>query len=60
VVKKVEGVPDELLDPRASWVNKNWYDSNLQKVVEGFSQNFSSKYEGQVPEEIVSGGPKLE
>ncbi|WP_135546695.1 phosphoenolpyruvate carboxykinase (ATP) [Paenibacillus cymbidii] len=37
----VPGVPDELLDPRHSWGNKNDYDVNARQLKERFERNFA-------------------
>ena len=38
---EVEGVPSDVLDPRASWTDKNAYDTQALKLAKMFAQNFS-------------------
>ncbi|MEX0876117.1 MAG: phosphoenolpyruvate carboxykinase (ATP) [Phycisphaerales bacterium] len=52
---KVPGVPDEVLNPRNTWTDKNAYDAQCQKLAKLFREN-DAKYD--LPDEIRSGGPK--
>ena len=50
-------VPDEMLDARGMWSDKNAYDEAANKLAQMFADNFSSKYPN-MPSEIVNAGPK--
>ena len=53
------GVPDQILNPRNTWDNKEDYDVTAKKLAQQFIDNFKS-YEDKVPREIVkAGGPSL-
>ncbi len=41
VPEKVEGVPDMLLDPRRTWNDKDAYDTQADKLVQMFADNFA-------------------
>lgn len=50
------GVPQELLNPKTTWLDKDKYDETAQKLVEMFIQNFT-KY-NNFPANIIAAGPK--
>ena len=50
------GVPNQLLNPRATWDNKKSYDIMAKKVAAMFYENFKTKYP-DMPEEIIEAGP---
>jgi phosphoenolpyruvate carboxykinase (ATP) len=50
------GVPDEVLDPRNTWPDKNRYDASAKRLAALFVKNFE-KF-GSVSKEIVEAGPK--
>ncbi len=50
-------VPDEMLDARGMWADKDAYDEAANKLAQMFADNFSSKYPN-MPSEIVNAGPK--
>lgn len=52
-------VPDEVLNPRDTWSNKEAYDAQAQKLAQLFVQNFA-KYEAFANDEIMSGAPVVE
>jgi len=50
-------VPDEMLDARGMWADKNAYDEAANKLAVMFNDNFSKKYPNMA-KEIVNAGPK--
>jgi phosphoenolpyruvate carboxykinase (ATP) len=50
------GVPDEVLDPRNTWSDKDRYDAAARRLAALFVKNFE-KF-GSVSKEIVEAGPK--
>ena len=50
------GVPDEVLDPRNTWDDKEAYDQKAQELADLFAKN-CDKFE-DVPEEIKKTGPR--
>ena len=52
----IEGVPVEVLDPRATWPDGAAYDAQAKKLADMFRRNFE-KFEG-ASKEIRSAGPK--
>ena len=56
IPSEVDGVPDEILDPRNTWTDKDSYDLSAKKLAQMFVENFK-KFEN-VSEEIISAGPK--
>ncbi len=57
VPKRVEGVPTELLDPRATWKDPEAYDRRAAALAEMFAENFA-RYEDGVGEEVRAAVPK--
>lgn len=51
----VPDVPDEVLNPRNTWGNKDAYDAQCQKLARLFREN-DAKYD--LPDSIRSGGPR--
>lgn len=58
VPKTCPEVPDEILDPRQTWEDKEAYDAQAQKLANMFIKNFA-KY-SNMPEYIIEAGPKVE
>ena len=52
------GVPDEVLDPRATWSDPAAYDEQAQKLARMFVENFS-KFSADVSEEVRQAGPSI-
>ena len=57
MVTEVPGVPDEILNPREAWENKEAYDAQADKLARMFIKNFD-KYEEHANEAIMSGSPR--
>ena len=51
----VPNVPDEVLNPRNTWADKDAYDAKATELAKLFRQN-DTKYD--LPADILSGGPK--
>ena len=51
------GVPDEMLDARGMWADKDAYDAQANKLAAMFQANFAKKYPN-MPANIVEAGPK--
>jgi phosphoenolpyruvate carboxykinase (ATP) len=52
------GVPDDLLDPRRTWSDKNAFDQQARKLVLSFVKNFE-KFKGDVSEGVIDSGPRV-
>lgn len=53
----VEGVPDEVLNPRGTWSDPDAYDEQAARLANMFIENFEQFADG-VSEEIRAAGPK--
>jgi phosphoenolpyruvate carboxykinase (ATP) len=53
----VPGVPDEILDPRETWDDKDAYDEQAKKLADLFKDNFE-RFEGEVEEVVWRAGPQ--
>ena len=51
------GVPDEVLDPRSTWKDKDAYDKQAEHLARQFNDNFA-KYKDGVSEEVLAAAPK--
>jgi phosphoenolpyruvate carboxykinase (ATP) len=58
IPKKCPGVPDEILNPRNTWSDKNEYDAKMNSLAASFVKNFA-QYADFANEEILSAAPKL-
>jgi phosphoenolpyruvate carboxykinase (ATP) len=50
------GVPDEVLDPQATWADKEAYAAQAKTLAGRFSENFT-KFEEYVAPEVIAAGP---
>jgi phosphoenolpyruvate carboxykinase (ATP) len=50
-------VPDEILNPRNTWADKEAYDAKANALAQKFEKNFE-KFEEGANSEILAGGPK--
>lgn len=51
------GVPDQILNPSASWADADAYQKSIQQLVSQFKKNMK-KYEKSTPQEVLLAGPK--
>ena len=59
IPKTCPDVPDEVLNPRETWTNKEAYDEKAENLAEQFVKNFE-KYKDTADKKIADAGPKLE
>lgn len=52
------GVPEEILNPRNTWDNKQAYDEKASHLAGLFHENFR-QFEDQAPQEVKAAGPKF-
>jgi len=57
VPKHIAGVPDDVLNPRNTWKDKDAYDAQAKKLASMFRDNFA-KFERSVPAAVTQSGPK--
>lgn len=53
------GVPDEVLDPQATWSDPQAYEDNARELADMFRKNFD-RFAAEVPPEVVRAGPNPE
>jgi len=58
VPKHCPGVPDEVLQPRATWADGAAYDRRAQALAQKFAENFA-KYADGVSEAVRQAGPRI-
>ena len=51
------GVPDQILNPSASWADQDAYQKKVAGLVDQFKMNMK-KYEKSTPQEVILAGPK--
>jgi phosphoenolpyruvate carboxykinase (ATP) len=51
------GVPDEVLDPKATWSDPQAYDHRAAELAQSFTDNFA-QYKGSVEKGVMQAGPK--
>jgi phosphoenolpyruvate carboxykinase (ATP) len=54
----VDGVPDEVLDPRSTWADKEAYDEQAYDLAQKFNDNFQ-KYADGASDEIKAAAPRV-
>jgi phosphoenolpyruvate carboxykinase (ATP) len=54
--KMCNNVPDEVLNPKGTWSDKEAYDAKAMELANSFRKNFS-QFEEFANEEIIAGGP---
>ncbi len=59
IPERCPGVPDEVLDPRQTWADKEAYDRQARMLADLFRENFAT-YEGEVTPEVRAAGPPAE
>jgi len=57
VPAEVEGIPEIILTPRATWKDGAAYDAQAAKLAGMFRDNFK-EFAGQVPAEVAAAGPR--
>ncbi|MCH8534504.1 MAG: phosphoenolpyruvate carboxykinase (ATP) [Flavobacteriaceae bacterium] len=57
VPQSCENVPDEVLNPKETWADKEAYDKKARHLAQSFQDNFK-KFEDYANEEIMNGSPK--
>jgi phosphoenolpyruvate carboxykinase (ATP) len=51
-------IPNKILSPRDTWIDKTEYDKFAKKLALGFHKNFE-KFKSRVPKEVLNSGPIL-
>ena len=51
-------VPDEVLNPRDTWQDKDAYDAKAMELARSFKENFE-QFASYANEDIMNGGPKM-
>ena len=54
---KIDDCPDDILNPRDTWNDKNAYDEQAKKLAKMFKDNFDKKYP-HMPDSIKNAGPR--
>jgi phosphoenolpyruvate carboxykinase (ATP) len=54
----IEGVPDEILQPRQTWADKDAYDAKAKQLAGMFKANFKN-FEDRATPEVVAAGPQV-
>jgi phosphoenolpyruvate carboxykinase (ATP) len=59
VPQQIPGVPDDVLDARASWSDAAAYDAQCQELAVMFQDNFTT-YSAGVPDSVRLAGPRTD
>ncbi len=59
IPKHIPGVPDEILNPRDTWEDKESYDTKARELAQMFTRNFE-RYSDGASAEIAAAGPPVE
>ena len=51
-------VPDDILDPKNTWADKNAYDVKAAELAKSYVENFE-QFASQANEEIMAASPKV-
>lgn len=54
--QNIEGVPNNILNPKNTWENKEAYDATAKKLANAFKENFK-QFEAETAKEIVAAAP---
>jgi phosphoenolpyruvate carboxykinase (ATP) len=57
VPQRVHGVPNEVMNPRATWSDPSAYDAQAKKLAAMFAKNFE-QFAGAVGDDVRTAGPK--
>ena len=57
IPSSIADVPDEILNPRDTWADKDAYDEKAKALAGMFRENFK-EFEDRASEDILAGGPK--
>jgi phosphoenolpyruvate carboxykinase (ATP) len=60
VPTKVSNVPDEILNPAASWEDASAYKKTIENLGQRFARNFHKHHKANHDPEIAEGGPHLD
>ena len=55
---RVRSVPQEVLNPRATWSDGDAYDAQARKLARMFLENFE-RFADRVPPEVAGAGPRV-
>ncbi len=56
IPQKVEGIPDEVLNPRNTWDDKDAYDKKAKQLAEMFEENFK-QFKDKASDQLAEAGP---
>jgi phosphoenolpyruvate carboxykinase (ATP) len=58
VPERCPGVPDDVLQPRNTWADKDAYDAKARDMAHKFVQNFK-QFEKNVHPAVIAAGPQI-
>ena len=59
IPKHIEGIDDNILNPRYTWEDKEAYDKQAQTLAKAFVDNFQSFTTDDETKELIDFGPKI-